>query len=117
MYCYGEHRYNNDDYDTLVEYHRGWQQLRPPSFDPIYDMPADLTLGEIYPELWFLSDCHGMFLALTYYFKFPGSNICVKVTGIQHYDLARILLTVYNPRIPRFGPAHREAVQRVEAGF
>ncbi|RFU23792.1 hypothetical protein B7463_g12547, partial [Scytalidium lignicola] len=94
MYCYGEHRYNNDDYDALVEYQRAWQQLRPHSFDPIYDKPANPSLGEIYPELWFLSNCH--------------------VTGVQHYDLARILLTVFNPRIPRFGPAHREAVRRVE---
>ncbi|KAH8812393.1 hypothetical protein F5884DRAFT_750703 [Xylogone sp. PMI_703] len=62
MYCYGEHRYNNDDYLSLVEYHRNWQQLRPHSFDPIYDMVPDTSIGENFPEIWFLSDCYGLFL-------------------------------------------------------
>jgi hypothetical protein len=59
MYCYGEHRSNNSDYDVLVEYHHGWDTFRPKSFDPIYNMTPDLENGEVWPELWFLSDCHG----------------------------------------------------------
>jgi len=94
MYCYGEHRSNNDDYDALVEYHRAWLQLRPQSFDPIFGTPPDANLGEFYPEIWFLSDCH--------------------VTGVQHFDLSKILLTVYDPRIPRLGLAQRVAARRIE---
>lgn len=59
MYCYGEHPKTNSDYDALVEYHRGWAALRPKSFEPIYDAPPDFARGEVYPELWYLSDCHG----------------------------------------------------------
>lgn len=52
MYCYGEHRSNNSDYDSLVEYHNGWDSLRPKSFEPIFARPADLNQGEVWPEFW-----------------------------------------------------------------
>jgi hypothetical protein len=58
-YCYGEDRSNNDDYYELVEYYHGWDSLRPKSFEPIFERPPDIDRGEVYPELWFLSDCHG----------------------------------------------------------
>jgi hypothetical protein len=45
------------EYDALVEYHRGWSQCRPRSFDPIFWREAE---GEnAFPNWWFLSDCHG----------------------------------------------------------
>jgi hypothetical protein len=34
---------------------------------------------------------------------------------VQHLDLAKILLTVYDPRIPRLGPSQRAAQRRVES--
>ncbi|KAN0093566.1 hypothetical protein V8E51_016750 [Hyaloscypha variabilis] len=95
MYCYGEHRPNNSDYDALVEYHQGWDRLRPRSFEPMFDKAPDLSKGEVYPELWYMSDCH--------------------VTAVQHFDLSKILLTVYDPRVPRLGPSHWAATRRIEA--
>lgn len=59
MYCYGEHLTTNEDYDSLVEYHHGWDALKPNGFEPIYSRPPDVARGEVFPELWFLSDCHG----------------------------------------------------------
>ncbi|KFY90556.1 hypothetical protein V500_05116 [Pseudogymnoascus sp. VKM F-4518 (FW-2643)] len=94
MYCYGEHQSNNIDYDQLVEYHHSWDNLRPESFEPIFERPPDEERGEVWPELWFLSDCH--------------------VTAVQHFDLSKILLTLYDPRIPRLGPSHRTAIRRIE---
>ena len=64
MYCYGEHRSNNSDYDALMDYHRNWDALRPKSFEPIFDRPPDTSKGEVYPELWYLSDCHGIYFSL-----------------------------------------------------
>ncbi|KAH7417794.1 hypothetical protein BKA64DRAFT_612527 [Cadophora sp. MPI-SDFR-AT-0126] len=93
-YCYGEPHEKNGDYDELMEFHRGWDALRPSSFEPIYDQPADTAKGEMYPEMWYLSDCH--------------------VTAVQHFDLSKILLTVYDPRIPRLGPSQRIATKRIE---
>jgi len=51
-------------------------------------------IPSFFPELWYLSDCH--------------------VTGVQHLDLSKILLTVYDPRIPRLGPASRKEWKRIE---
>ncbi|PVH73459.1 hypothetical protein DL98DRAFT_351011, partial [Cadophora sp. DSE1049] len=93
-YCYGEPHEKNGDYDDLMEFHRGWDALRPNSFEPIYDQAPDAAKGEMYPEMWYLSDCH--------------------VTAVQHFDLSKILLTVYDPRIPRLGPSQRIATKRIE---
>ncbi len=93
-YCYAEHKAHNFDYDALVEYHNSWNSLRPKSFEPIFERLPEVEKGEVWPELWFLSDCH--------------------VTAVQHFDLSRILLTVYDPRIPRLGPSHRAAMRRIE---
>lgn len=58
-YCYGAPHAKNGDYDDLMEFHRGWDALRPTSFEPIYDQAPDGAKGELYPEMWYLSDCHG----------------------------------------------------------
>ncbi|KAL3421589.1 hypothetical protein PVAG01_08035 [Phlyctema vagabunda] len=93
-YCYGENRSNKEDYDILKEYSQAWDLVKPPSFTPLYERNVDVTLGEFHPEIWFLSDCH--------------------VTGVQHHSLSKILLTVYNPRIPRLGPGQRDANRKIE---
>lgn len=36
------------------------------------------------------------------------------VTGIQHWHLARLLLTVFDPTVPRLGPGRKAAVARRE---
>ena len=58
-YCYGEPHEKNAGYDELMSYHRGWDALRPSSFDPIFAQPPDREKGEVFPEISYLSDCHG----------------------------------------------------------
>ncbi|PIG89123.1 hypothetical protein AARAC_011465 [Aspergillus arachidicola] len=69
--------------------------MAPPTFNLIYLRQPDRSKGEVFPELWFLDDCI--------------------VTAIQHWHLARILLTAFDPRVPRPGPGRRAAVGRREA--
>ncbi|KAJ5317356.1 hypothetical protein N7508_001864 [Penicillium antarcticum] len=81
-------------YDTLVAFSTLWKTLGPQSFEPIYTRAADPATGKIFPELWYLNNCH--------------------VAGLQHLELAQILLAVYNPRLPRLGLGQRTAMRSVD---
>jgi hypothetical protein len=81
-------------YDELVAFETLWAELGPPSFKPIYAREPDRSRGEVFPELWYLNSCH--------------------VAGLQFLELARILLTVYNPKLPRLGPGQRTAMREVD---
>ncbi|QKX62809.1 uncharacterized protein TRUGW13939_09974 [Talaromyces rugulosus] len=77
-------------YDDLIEFEALWAYMAPPSFSPIHSREPDREQGKVFPEYWYLNNCH--------------------VTGIQHLELARILLAVHNPRLPRLGVSHRIAM-------
>ncbi|KAB8256881.1 hypothetical protein BDV32DRAFT_160880 [Aspergillus pseudonomiae] len=95
MYCYDERSHTMKEYEQLWDYNQGWNRMAPPTFNPIYLRQPDRSKDEVFPELWFLDDCI--------------------VTAIQHWHLARILLTAFDPRVPRLGPGRRAAVGRREA--
>ncbi|KAJ5149099.1 hypothetical protein N7448_000677 [Penicillium atrosanguineum] len=81
-------------YDELVAFETLWEKLGPPNFKPIYAREPDRARGKVFPELWYLNNCH--------------------VAGLQFLELARILLTVYNPKLPRLGPGQRTAMREVD---
>ncbi|KAB8302293.1 hypothetical protein EYC80_005731 [Monilinia laxa] len=87
QYCYGHGSKTNSNYDMLVQYHESWESLRPRSFDALYERAASSNTRQALPEIWYLSDYH--------------------VTAHQHMDISQILLTTYNPRVPRLGPGLR----------
>ncbi|GKZ37417.1 hypothetical protein AbraIFM66950_008940 [Aspergillus brasiliensis] len=93
-YCYSEEDQRRWHYEELCAYNQQWQALTPPTFDPLYYRPANILKGQIFPVLWYLDDCI--------------------VTGIQHWHLARLLLTVFDPTVPRLGPGRKPAVARRE---
>ncbi|KAL4921347.1 hypothetical protein BDW62DRAFT_174487 [Aspergillus aurantiobrunneus] len=68
-----------------------WVDLLPSSFEPIYFRQADIQKGEVFPEICYLTNIH--------------------VAGVQHIELARILLAVYDPNIPKLGLGHRESMR------
>jgi hypothetical protein len=102
-YCFGdsENSTNRDNvatYNQLVEYSQEWAAYKPDSFRPIFYRHAKGPAGGAgegssgcFPEVWLLSDS--------------------VVTGLQHYHLARILLTAHNPKVPRLGPAQKAALR------
>lgn len=71
-------------YNELVAFERLWTELGPSSFHPVYSSLQGFPSGKILPEVWFLRSCH--------------------IVGMQHLELARMLLKIYNPRISRIGP-------------
>ena len=91
-YCYGDGPKNTSAYTELVDYCDSWMALKPSTFAPMYYKDADEW--NLFPEVWLLGDA--------------------VVTGMQHYYLARILLTAHNPQLPRLGPASKSALVRME---
>ncbi|KAK6814062.1 hypothetical protein RU639_010517 [Aspergillus parasiticus] len=81
-------------YEDLVAFDTYWEEHKPPSFEPIHARSPDSTRRVIFPEIWFVGSCH--------------------VIGIQHLELARILLTVYNPSILHLGLERHETLQSVD---
>ncbi|RMZ75438.1 hypothetical protein DV737_g5302, partial [Chaetothyriales sp. CBS 132003] len=81
-------------YHELREYQRNWRKGEPYSFQPIHyssaiSTPTSFTL----PQIWYISEIHAL--------------------GLSYLDLADILLTVYDPSLPRLGPNASKEQKRV----
>lgn len=98
QFCFGDDipgaRSQNDRWKELKEFETTWNMCKPVSFSPLREQEADGTYG-VFPLIWLFSE--------------------VNVSGTQYLDLARILLTVYDPTIPRLGPGAVSASRRVSA--
>ncbi|CAG9939775.1 unnamed protein product [Clonostachys rosea f. rosea IK726] len=88
QHCFGDGK-SSASYDKLVDSLASWVQQRPATFQPIFFQPA--RDGQTFPEIWFLN-----------HFAAVAS---------QYYLIARIMLIVHNPRMPRLGPAKRDAAK------
>lgn len=86
-------RQSKDRWSELKAAEKHWSEALPTSFDPIYYRDPDPSAHEFFPEMWYLADCH--------------------VAGVQHAELARILLAVYDPHIPKLGPGHVRALAQL----
>jgi hypothetical protein len=75
-----------DRWLSLKQYEKMWGELLPASFEPIYFRDPDRSKGEVFPQICYAVDYH--------------------ITGVQHVELARILLAVYDPTRPRLGPGY-----------
>ncbi|RMZ89649.1 hypothetical protein DV736_g3128, partial [Chaetothyriales sp. CBS 134916] len=81
-------------YHELKEYQRNWRKGEPYSFQPIHYLssistPTSFTL----PQIWYISEIH--------------------MLGLSYLDLADILLTVYDPSLPRLGSNASKEQKRV----
>ena len=85
------HQNSIDRWRTHKSYQEHWEKVKPLSFSAIYlEEPEPKNP---FPTIWYMSETH--------------------VIGLQYLDLARILLTVYNPSIPRLGPGATATQKRV----
>ena len=99
QYCHGDtenpQRQSQKRWAELRDTERRWSEVLPTSFEPIYYRDPDRAADEVFPEIWYLADCH--------------------VAGVQHVELARILLCVYDPNIPKLGPGHVAALNQLSS--
>ncbi|KAL4733325.1 hypothetical protein BDV11DRAFT_175803 [Aspergillus similis] len=96
-FCYGNTAHapaqgcTRERWEELNALSQKWAECLPSGFEPIYSREADRQHGEVFPEICYLSNIH--------------------VAGVQHLELARILLAVYNPAIPRLGLGYRGSMR------
>ncbi|KAJ6037026.1 hypothetical protein N7540_001305 [Penicillium herquei] len=94
-FCYGDDGHSLSHYIKLLEFSEDWHRCKPPSFSPIYHQAPDYSKKEVFPQIWFMGDCH--------------------VIAIQHWHLAQILLAAFDPRVPRMGLNQKKAAAKIEA--
>jgi hypothetical protein len=98
QFCFGDEapgaRSRTDRWKELKDFETAWEMCKPVSFSPLREQEADGTHG-VFPLIWLFSE--------------------VNVSATQYLDLARILLTVYDPTIPRLGPGAIAASRRISA--
>lgn len=65
-YCFGEGGQGSmgraggiEWWSELDAYNHGWTESLPGSFTPIFYRDADADKGEVFPEVWYQSACHG----------------------------------------------------------
>ncbi|KAK9318765.1 hypothetical protein V1517DRAFT_334672 [Lipomyces orientalis] len=94
-YCNGDEPKTVANWEALMTYTEKWRELQPISFMPLFYLPEDSTnLDRMFPTIRLLNDCH--------------------IAGHQYYNICQLLLSVYNPRIPRIGLSSRAAAHKVE---
>ncbi|KAI9742016.1 MAG: hypothetical protein M1834_000405 [Cirrosporium novae-zelandiae] len=92
-YCFGsESHHSTARWEELQSYQERCLRSIPSSFEPIYFSPTNEE--KPFPEIWLQHPWH--------------------TTGLQHHLLAKILLTVYNPKLPRLGPSQRSAQLKID---
>jgi len=80
--------------DLITVYHRCLSN-RPSSFHPFFSAEPNKGKGELFPQRWYLNDCH---------------IIAKHIIG-----LVDILLTAYDPTIARLGPCQRGAMALLDS--
>ncbi|KAL3483917.1 hypothetical protein BJX62DRAFT_248921 [Aspergillus germanicus] len=71
-------------WEFLEGFKRNWETMRPDSFHPLYYREADPGKGRYFPEIVQMNDC--------------------QVLGLQHFEIACLLLEVYHPQRLPIGP-------------
>lgn len=78
-----------EHWNALKRFEVTWQMQQPASFKPIFFRSS--TPENVFPEIWHNSE--------------------VQVLALQHFEIASLMLSVYDPRLPRLGlgalSAHR----------
>lgn len=81
-------------WDTLKAFEETWTSTSPPCFKPLYYFPADPTSRTYFPAIWLHNDA--------------------QIIGMQHLEVGRMLLSVYNPRRQRVGIGSRAMDKAIE---
>ena len=104
-FCYGNTASNHTEQDSNLTVKERWLKLKacekmwstvlPASFEPIFLRNPERDRKEVFPQICYMADCH--------------------VAGVQHLEIAKILLAVHDPTRPKLGPRHIASVRALSA--
>lgn len=83
-----------ETWDALQVFDKWWMKNAPPCFKPYHYAPPDASTGNLFPTVWHFNDAH--------------------MIAMQHLELGRMLLKVYNPRRQRVGIGSIAANKAIE---
>ncbi|KAJ5094387.1 hypothetical protein N7456_010248 [Penicillium angulare] len=96
QYCYDDRAQQSHSlYEDLVALYNRWLEERPLALLPVYSESPDRKKGLIFPQKWFLNDCH--------------------IVAEQSVGLVEILLTAYDPTTARVGPGQKTAMESIDS--
>ncbi|KAJ5709483.1 hypothetical protein N7493_010817 [Penicillium malachiteum] len=96
QYCYkSDDHFIHTRYEELVTLRNRWSERRLPALLPVYSKPPEREQGLIFPQKWFLNDCH--------------------IVAEQTLSLGEILLIAYDPSVARIEPGQRIAMESTDA--
>jgi hypothetical protein len=72
-----------EEWDELNSAAQAWHSNKPETFEPVYMESSGYSSGSSFPSVWLLQPAH--------------------VVGWQYFHLAKILLAIYDPRLPKLG--------------
>lgn len=108
--CFGKLGVSNTIWRDLVVYNESWEKAKSPGFTPVYFKEPDRAKKEVFPQVWYFQACHSR----SHSPSSCGYAHFTVVIGIQHYLLAKILLAIFDPRLPRIGGSRSKAVRSME---
>lgn len=93
-FCYDPEDQSTKTWEQLRRFQQDWWDNRPWFFQPIFEAEADEGAAGAggFPKEVHLSDA--------------------TIMGVQHYYLARMLLTAHDPNVPKLGPGRIAAFRR-----
>jgi hypothetical protein len=111
--CFGDSGVSTRHWEELKRYGERWQESIPPSFAPIYYRTPNRENREVFPEVWYSLSCHSQFKICSLH-CLEKCLLLRTVIGIQHFLLAKILLAIFDPKLPRIGGNRTGAVRLME---
>lgn len=87
-------RTRRKQWDALKEFQKSWDENTPPHFAPLYYKAPDPAQGQYFPTIWLNNRC--------------------QITGLQHIELARIVLAVHDSKFQHIGIGAKAARQELE---
>lgn len=113
MFCFGPDAGSISRYLTIKRQLEDWDMYKPPSFAPVYFRERDPAAGRYFPDICFLLDavCKRPVLLIL------DAMLISVVVGLAYFHLSLILMTIFDPTLPKIGSKYLEGRERIKVRF